>query len=48
MSKDLEQEQHLDSAITVVKEQAYYMKKSLDSLQLRDALKHASNMLCEL
>ena len=28
-------------------EQAYYMKKGLDSEQLRDALKHASNMLLE-
>ncbi|OII77695.1 vacuolar protein sorting-associated protein 35 [Cryptosporidium andersoni] len=31
-----------------VKEQAYYMKRAIDQDSLRDSLKYASNMLCEL
>ncbi|KAF7459311.1 putative vacuolar sorting protein 35 [Cryptosporidium felis] len=38
----------LAEASNVVKEQAYYMKRAIDQDGLRDALKHASNMLCEL
>ncbi|OII72066.1 uncharacterized protein cubi_01399 [Cryptosporidium ubiquitum] len=38
----------LAEASNVVKEQAYYMKRAIDQDGLRDALRHASNMLCEL
>ncbi|CUV05637.1 unnamed protein product [Cryptosporidium hominis] len=38
----------LAEASSVVKEQAYYMKRAIDQDGLRDALRHASNMLCEL
>jgi len=31
-----------------VKEQAFYMKRAIDNSNLREALKHASNMICEL
>jgi vacuolar protein sorting-associated protein 35 len=48
MNPSDDQEGYLDNASTIVKEQAYYMKKALDQGQLRDALKHASNMLCGL
>lgn len=43
-----DQEKFLDEHMTVVRQQAYYMKKSLDHNSLRDALKHSSAMLCEL
>eukprot|EP00930_Biecheleria_cincta_P033474 TRINITY_DN231_c0_g1_i1.p1 TRINITY_DN231_c0_g1~~TRINITY_DN231_c0_g1_i1.p1 ORF type:complete len:837 (-),score=178.04 TRINITY_DN231_c0_g1_i1:225-2690(-) len=43
-----DQERLLDEAAAVVKEQAFYMKKAVDSDNVRDALKHASNMICEL
>lgn len=33
---------------TVVRQQAFYMKKALDQNSLREALKHSSAMLCEL
>jgi len=32
----------------VVKEQAFYMKRAIDSDNLREALKHSSNLICEL
>ncbi|KAJ1610010.1 hypothetical protein OJ253_1348 [Cryptosporidium canis] len=38
----------LAEASNAVKEQAYYMKRAIDQDGLRDALRHASNMLCEL
>ncbi|KAJ3000722.1 Vacuolar protein sorting-associated protein 35 [Globomyces sp. JEL0801] len=38
----------LDDALAVVKLHAFHMKKSIDSNQLYDALKHASTMLQEL
>lgn len=43
-----DQERLLDEAAAVVKEQAFYMKKAVDNDNVRDALKHASNMICEL
>lgn len=43
-----DQEKLLDEASAVVKEQARYMKRAIDSDNLREALKHASNMICEL
>jgi vacuolar protein sorting-associated protein 35 len=43
-----DQERFLEEAVTVVREQAYYMKQNLDKNNLREALKHSSNMLCEL
>lgn len=43
-----DQERLLDEAAAVVKEQAFYMKKAVDGDNVRDALKHASNMVCEL
>ncbi|KAH8738907.1 hypothetical protein FG386_000773 [Cryptosporidium ryanae] len=38
----------LAEATNSVKEHAYYMKRAIDQDGLRDALKHASSMLCEL
>lgn len=43
-----DQDRLLDEASAVVKEQAFYMKRAIDSDNLRDALKHASNLVCEL
>jgi len=43
-----DQERLLDEAASVVKEQAYYMKKAIDGENLRDALKFSSNLICEL
>eukprot|EP00743_Colponemidia_sp_Colp-15_P001456 GILK01001595.1.p1 GENE.GILK01001595.1~~GILK01001595.1.p1 ORF type:complete len:829 (-),score=163.63 GILK01001595.1:162-2573(-) len=43
-----DQEKWLDEATTVVKQQAFFMKRALDSHSLREALKHSSNMICEL
>uniref|UniRef100_A0A0G4IAI5 Vacuolar protein sorting-associated protein 35 n=1 Tax=Chromera velia CCMP2878 TaxID=1169474 RepID=A0A0G4IAI5_9ALVE len=43
-----EQERLLEEAIAVVKEQAFFMKKAIDNDNLRDSLKHGSNMICEL
>lgn len=43
-----DQERFLEEASTIVREQAYYMKQNLDKNNLREALKHSSNMLCEL
>jgi vacuolar protein sorting-associated protein 35 len=40
-----DQERFLEEATTVVREQAYYMKQNLDKNNLREALKHSSNML---
>lgn len=45
---DGDQERFLDEAGTIVREQAYYMKQNLEKNNLREALKHSSNMLCEL
>jgi vacuolar protein sorting-associated protein 35 len=39
---------HLKNATAKVKQQAYYMKRSLDNENRDEALKHASNMICEL
>lgn len=38
----------LDEASAVVKEQSFYMKRAIDNDNLREALKHASNLICEL
>ncbi len=43
-----DQEKFLDEHMTVVRQQAFYMKKALDHNSLREALKHSSSMLCEL
>jgi len=43
-----DQDRLLDEATAVVKEQAFYMKRAIDNDNLREALKHASNMICEL
>jgi vacuolar protein sorting-associated protein 35 len=43
-----DQERFLEEATTIVGEQAYYMKQNLEKNNLREALKHSSNMLCEL
>lgn len=43
-----DQERYLEEAVTVVREQAYFMKQNLDQNSLREALKHSSNMLQEL
>lgn len=43
-----DQEKHLEDHQTVVRQQAFYMKKALDQNSLREALKHSSAMLCEL
>jgi len=47
-ASDEEQVKILEEAKTVVKTQAFYMKRCLDNNNLMDALKHASNMVCEL
>ncbi|CRG99975.1 vacuolar protein sorting-associated protein 35, putative [Plasmodium relictum] len=44
----IDQKKLLDECIFVVKEQSFYMKQSLENGSLRDTLKYASNMLCEL
>mmetsp|Transcript_128293 Transcript_128293/g.256235 ORF Transcript_128293/g.256235 Transcript_128293/m.256235 type:complete len:829 (+) Transcript_128293:44-2530(+) len=43
-----DQDRLLDEASAVVKEQAYYMKRAIDNDNVREALKHASNLICEL
>lgn len=43
-----EQEKLLEEASAVVREQGCYMKRAVDSDNLRDALKHASNLVSEL
>ncbi|PHJ22878.1 vacuolar sorting protein [Cystoisospora suis] len=48
MIMEHDQEKLLDEASAVVKEQARYMKKAIDTDNLREALKHGSNMICEL
>lgn len=40
-----DQERFLEEANTIVAEQAYYMKQNLEKNNLREALKHSSNML---
>ncbi|KJP86408.1 hypothetical protein AK88_03961 [Plasmodium fragile] len=44
----VDQKKFLDECIFIVKEQSFYMKQALENGSLRDTLKHASNMLCEL
>lgn len=44
----IDQKKLLDECMFVVKEQSFYMKKSFENGSLRDTLKYASNMLCEL
>ncbi|GIY05603.1 vacuolar protein sorting-associated protein 35 [Caerostris extrusa] len=48
LSPQEEQEKLLDEAVSVVKLQAFQMKRCLDRTKLMEALKHASNMLGEL
>lgn len=43
-----DQDRLLDEATSVVKEQAYFMKRAIDNDNLREALKHSSNLICEL
>ncbi|KAJ3118612.1 Vacuolar protein sorting-associated protein 35 [Nowakowskiella sp. JEL0407] len=43
-----DQQKLLEEALAVVKQQAYHLRKSLDSHRLMDALKFASTMLSEL
>eukprot|EP01121_Diplochlamys_sp_Union-15-3_P020211 TRINITY_DN7824_c0_g1_i7.p1 TRINITY_DN7824_c0_g1~~TRINITY_DN7824_c0_g1_i7.p1 ORF type:complete len:515 (-),score=74.11 TRINITY_DN7824_c0_g1_i7:830-2374(-) len=43
-----EQEKLLEDAKQIVNIQSYHMKRSLDNNKLMEALKHASNMVCEL
>lgn len=43
-----DQERLLDQAIAVVKEQGFYMRRAIDSDNVREALKHSSNLICEL
>mmetsp|Transcript_12426 Transcript_12426/g.30989 ORF Transcript_12426/g.30989 Transcript_12426/m.30989 type:complete len:821 (-) Transcript_12426:82-2544(-) len=43
-----DQERLLDEATAVFKEQAFHMGRAIESDNLRDALKHSSNMICEL
>jgi vacuolar protein sorting-associated protein 35 len=43
-----EQDKLLETATSVVREQSYFMRKAIDQDNLRDALKYASNMICEL
>lgn len=43
-----DQDRLLDEATAVVKEQAFYMKRAVDNDNLREALKHASNVVSEL
>merc|ERR1719230_567169 len=43
-----DQDRLLDEASSVVKEQAYFMKRAIESDNLREALKHGSNLICEL
>jgi len=43
-----DQDRLLDEASSVVKEQAYFMKRAIESDNLREALKHSSNLICEL
>lgn len=43
-----DQDRLLDEATAVVKEQAFYMKRAIDNDNLREALKHSSNLICEL
>ena len=43
-----DQEKYLDEAMSVVKQQSFYMKRCLETQNLKEGLKHASNMLCEL
>eukprot|EP00928_Gymnodinium_smaydae_P087561 TRINITY_DN71814_c0_g1_i1.p1 TRINITY_DN71814_c0_g1~~TRINITY_DN71814_c0_g1_i1.p1 ORF type:complete len:845 (-),score=200.41 TRINITY_DN71814_c0_g1_i1:134-2605(-) len=45
---DADQDRLLDEASSVVKEQAYFMKRAIDNDNLREALKHSSNLICEL
>eukprot|EP00406_Dinophysis_acuminata_P033549 CAMPEP_0179372190 /NCGR_PEP_ID=MMETSP0797-20121207/86131_1 /TAXON_ID=47934 /ORGANISM="Dinophysis acuminata, Strain DAEP01" /LENGTH=831 /DNA_ID=CAMNT_0021088101 /DNA_START=70 /DNA_END=2565 /DNA_ORIENTATION=+ len=43
-----DQERLLDQASAEVKQQAFYMKRAIESDNLREALKYSSNVLCEL
>eukprot|EP00744_Colponema_vietnamica_P004664 GILI01006925.1.p1 GENE.GILI01006925.1~~GILI01006925.1.p1 ORF type:complete len:820 (-),score=293.42 GILI01006925.1:31-2424(-) len=43
-----DQEKWVEEATTVVKQQAFFMRRALDNVNLREALKHSSNMICEL
>jgi len=45
---DEEQEKYLEEAVSVVKQESFQMQRSLDASNLREAMKHACNMICEL
>jgi vacuolar protein sorting-associated protein 35 len=43
-----DQDRLLDEATAVVREQAHYMERAIENDNLRESLKHASNIICEL
>lgn len=43
-----DQETLLDSALKIVKNESFEMKRALDRNELMEGLKHAAQMLCEL
>lgn len=45
---DEEQERYLEEGRKIVREQAYFMRKSLEEGNLRDGLRYASVMISEL
>lgn len=48
MASDEEQQKVLNDLLKVVREQAFYMKRAMDSDSLNTALEHATDMLREL
>eukprot|EP00284_Hemiselmis_tepida_P012106 CAMPEP_0174915116 /NCGR_PEP_ID=MMETSP1355-20121228/211_1 /TAXON_ID=464990 /ORGANISM="Hemiselmis tepida, Strain CCMP443" /LENGTH=784 /DNA_ID=CAMNT_0016159931 /DNA_START=89 /DNA_END=2443 /DNA_ORIENTATION=- len=48
LSPEEQQEKWLEEGKAVTKQQAFLMKRALDNGNLRDGLKYASNMLCEM
>jgi len=48
LSSQADQEKLLEDAKQVVNIQSWHMKRALDNNKLMEALKHASNMICEL
>jgi vacuolar protein sorting-associated protein 35 len=48
LSPEEQQERWLEEGKAVTKQQAFLMKRALDNGNLRDGLKYASNMLCEM
>ena len=48
MDIETNQDQYLEEARTKVKEQGFYMRRSIESANLRQALIHSARMLNEL